>query len=275
MSLQSRRVEPILPVMRCGVVSIMQFSFPDGNSVRVNCPDAEALLTETRERMAQGRGFALATINVDHLQRLGEDARFRTAYAAHDLVCADGNPIVWLARLAGKQIRLAPGSDLVLPLAREAAAQGLPIALIGSSDASLALAAEAMRARVPGLTVALTHAPGFPFDPEGAEADEIIGRIAASGALLCFLALGAPRQEVFAIRARDALGNVGFASIGAGLDFLSGHQRRAPRLVRQAKMEWLWRMLSNPKRLAARYAKGFTILPGHAAAAWKQRRGEV
>ena len=250
----------------------MQFSFPDGNAVRINCPDSGALLMQVRTNLAQQRGFALATINVDHLQRLGDEPAFRRAYAAQDLVCADGNPIVWLSRLAGKPVQLAPGSDLVLPLAREAAAQGLPIGLIGSNDESLALAARAMQDRVPGLRVALTHAPGFPFDPTGDEAAEIIQRIRGSGARLCFLALGAPRQEIFAIHARDALGNVGFASIGAGLDFLSGHQKRAPRLVRRVKMEWLWRMLSNPKRLAARYARGFTILPGHAAAALRQRR---
>lgn len=250
----------------------MQFSYPDGNAVRINCPDSDAVLSQVRADLHAGRGFALATINVDHLQRLAGDADFRAAYARHDLVCADGNPIVWLSRLAGRPVRLAPGSDLVVPLAAEAAAQGLPVALVGSSDASLARAAEALCACVPGLRIALTHAPGFPFDPMGEEGAEIIARIAASGARLCFLALGAPRQERFAVRARDALGNVGFASIGAGLDFLSGEQRRAPPLVRRARMEWLWRMMSNPRRLAGRYARGFAILPGHAAAALRLRR---
>ena len=241
----------------------MHFSFPDGNAVRINCHDSDSLLAEVRQRLTDGRGFAIATINVDHLQRLADEAAFRRAYAAHDLVCADGNPIVWLSRIAGRPVKLAPGSDLVLPLAAEAAALGLPVALIGSSEASLARAADSMRARVPGLNVALTHAPGFPFDPVGEEAAQIITRIRDSGARLCFLALGAPRQERFAIHARDALGNVGFASIGAGLDFLSGHQRRAPHILRKIKMEWAWRMLSNPRRLFLRYAKGFTILPGH------------
>ncbi|SIQ71422.1 polymer biosynthesis protein, WecB/TagA/CpsF family [Paracoccus thiocyanatus] len=241
----------------------MQFSFPDGNAIRVNCRDSAALLDAVRRRLAEGRGFAIATINVDHLQRLGEDPRFRAAYAAHDLICADGNPIVWLSRIAGRPVALAPGSDLVLPLAAEAARAGLPVALIGSSDESLALAARSMQAAAPGLRVALTRAPGFPFDPAGPEADDIIDSIRASGARLCFLALGAPRQELFAIRARDALGGAGFASIGAGLDFLSGHQRRAPQWLRRLRLEWLWRMLSNPRRLFWRYAKGFAILPGH------------
>ncbi|MDQ7776703.1 WecB/TagA/CpsF family glycosyltransferase [Paracoccus aminovorans] len=250
----------------------MQFSFPDGNAVRINCHDSAALLAAVRQKLRDGQGFAIATINVDHLQRLAEDGRFRRAYAAHDLVCADGNPIVWLSRIAGRPVALAPGSDLVLPLAAEAARAGLPVGLIGSSDESLALAAEAMVRAVPGLRVALTHAPGFPFDPMGEEAGQIIERIRASGARLCFLALGAPRQELFAIRARDALGNVGFASIGAGLDFLSGHQRRAPALLRKAKLEWAWRMLSNPRRLFLRYAKGFAILPGHIRQAAALRR---
>lgn len=250
----------------------MQFSFPDGNAVRINCRDSEALLAAVRQRLQAGQGFAIATINVDHLQRLAEDAHFRKAYAAHDLVCADGNPIVWLSRIAARPVSLAPGSDLVLPLAGQAAAAGLPVALIGSSDESLALAAQAMTRAVPGLRVVLTHAPGFPFDPMGAEAGQIIEAIRVSGARLCFLALGAPRQELFAIRARDALGNVGFASIGAGLDFLSGHQRRAPALMRKVKMEWAWRMLSNPRRLFMRYAKGFAILPGHIRRAAALRR---
>ncbi len=242
----------------------MHFTFPDGNAVRINCHDSAALLATARQRLEHGQGFAIATINVDHLQRLGEDATFRRAYAAHDLICADGNPIVWLSQLAGRPVRLVPGSDLVLPLTRLAAELGLPVALIGSNDDSLARAADSMRAQVPALDIAMTHAPGFPFDPDGAEADAIIAQIRQSGARLCFLALGAPRQERFAIRARDALGNVGFASIGAGLDFLSGHQRRAPKLVRRIKMEWAWRMLSNPRRLFLRYAKGFTIMPGYA-----------
>lgn len=241
----------------------MHFTFPDGNAVRINCLDSDDLLAQVRALLAAGQGFALATLNVDHLQRLAEDAAFRRAYGAHDLVCADGNPIVWLSRIAGRPVRLAPGSDLVLPLATEAARADLPVALIGGSQDSLDLAAAAMTKAVPGLRIVLTHAPSFPFDPMGEEADAVIESIRRSGARLCFLALGAPRQEILAIRARDALGRTGFASIGAGLDFLSGHQRRAPQAVRRLKMEWLWRMLSNPRRLFWRYMRGFAILPGH------------
>ncbi|WP_197059050.1 WecB/TagA/CpsF family glycosyltransferase, partial [Paracoccus sanguinis] len=93
----------------------------------------------------------------------------------------------------------------------------------------------------------------------------------SQGAGLCRPALGAPRQEISAVVARPRLPGAGFASIGAGLDCLAGDQRRAPRLVRRARMEWLWRMLSDPRRLAGRYARGFMILPGHARRAWRSR----
>ena len=250
----------------------MEFDVRDGQTVRINCADALALLGEVRRRLAAREGFALATLNVDHLEKLRRDAAFRAAYRAHDLVVADGNPIVWMSQIAGRPVGLVPGSDLVVPLAEAAARAGVAVALIGGSDAALGRARDQLAARVPGLRVVLCHAPGFPFDPDGAEAGALIERIADAGAGLCLLGLGAPRQERFAARARAALPAVGFASIGAGLDFLSGDQRRAPMLARRAKLEWLWRMASDPRRLAGRYAKGFTILPGHALRAWRMRR---
>lgn len=92
-----------------------------------------------------------------------------------------------------------------------------------------------------------------------------------SGARLCFIALGAPKQEFFAAFARTHSPTVGFASIGAGLDFLSGHQTRAPKVMRAFALEWFWRALQSPKRMVPRYAKCFAILPGLAFEAWRQR----
>ena len=108
--------------------------------------------------------------------------------------------------------------------------------------------------RYPGLDVVLCRAPPMGFDPQGAETEAEISAIAASGARLCFLALGAPKQEIFAARAHAALPGVGFVSIGAGLDFIAGSQNRAPAWVQAIAAEWLWRLLGSPRRLAARYA---------------------
>ncbi|GAB1480849.1 WecB/TagA/CpsF family glycosyltransferase [Paracoccaceae bacterium] len=248
----------------------MQFRFGD-TTIAVTHPDRAALHSEVRARLAAGRGFALATINLDHLVKLGRSAAFRRAYAAQDMVVADGNPIVWLSRLAGKPVDLLPGSDLVLPLVRDCAAAGRGLALVGATEAALAAAGSRLEAEVPGLRVVFRHAPPMGFDPEGAAAAALLAQIAASDAGLCLIALGAPKQEVFAARGRSLAPAVGFASIGAGLDFLAGTQVRAPRWVRRFALEWLWRALSSPRRLIPRYAACAAILPGQVMAVLRQR----
>ena len=248
----------------------MEFSFPP-HKISVNMPDAPSLLAEVRRRLQAGQGFALATINLDHLVKLARDPSFRQVYAAQDLVCADGNPIVWLSRLARRPVSLVPGSDMVVPLAHQAARAGVTVALMGSTEETLAAAAEVLTQSVPGLRIAACIAPPMGFDPAGAAAEQILHQIEASGARLVFVALGAPKQEIFAAFGRQQAPGLGFASIGAGLDFLSGRQQRAPQWVRALAMEWAWRMLSNPRRLAKRYLDCALILPEQARNAWRQR----
>lgn len=243
-----------------------------GRQVQVTVPDRAGLLDDLGQHMAHGRGFALATLNLDHVVKLRQSPDFGRAYLTHTHVTADGNPIVWLCRLAGEPVALIPGSELILPLAEVAARQGVPVALVGSTQDTLELAAQRLEERIPGLEVVLQLAPPMGFDPTSAQADAVIAAIGDSGAGLCFLALGAPKQELLAARAHAALQGVGFVSIGAGLDFIAGHQRRAPRLVRMLAAEWLWRLASNPRRLAARYGACLRVLPGLTARAIRARR---
>jgi exopolysaccharide biosynthesis WecB/TagA/CpsF family protein len=232
-----------------------------GGPIAVTAPDRGALMTDLGQRFQTGRGFSLATLNLDHLVKIGSDTTFAQAYAAHTHVTADGNPIVWLCRMAGQGVELIPGSELVDPVAGLAADAGVPVALLGSTDEALTQAADALCARHPGLQVAARISPPMGFDPTGAGADAAIAELGASGARLCFLALGAPKQEVFAARAQAALPQMGFLSIGAGLDFLAGSQKRAPKIVQRLALEWAWRLMGNPRRLAARYASCFAVLP--------------
>ena len=240
-------------------------------AVDINVPTRAALMDEVSQRFVAREGFALATINLDHVTKLESEESFRAAYAAQDLVVADGNPIVWTSRLAGQPVELMPGSELVMPLARLASEMGVSVALIGSSDVSLAAAAKALKEAVPGLEIAYIHAPAYGFDPTGEAARMILQDLNESSVQLAFLALGAPKQESFAALGRTLAPQVGFASIGAGLDFLSGTQVRAPKWVRQIAMEWFWRMASNPRRLFKRYALCALVLPGIALRAYRSR----
>lgn len=249
----------------------MRFDFGD-TSIIVNVPTRAALIEAVRGRLRRGEGFALATINLDHLAKMSAAPDFARVYAAQDLVVADGRPIVALARLAGKPVELLPGSDLVVPLCRLATEAGVPVALIGTTQAALDAAARVLSRQVPGLAIALAIAPSARFDPDGDEAAAILRRLDRAGAGLCLLALGAPKQEMLALRGRRLAPRVGFASIGAGLDFLGGHQRRAPRWLRWLALEWLWRALGDPVRLGPRYARAFAILPRQILRALRQRR---
>lgn len=248
----------------------VQFHF-DKATISVNIPNKAALLAAVASRFAARQGFALATINLDHLVKLRSNPAFLTAYAAQDFVVADGNPIVWLSRLARKPVSLVPGSDMVIPLAKLAAEAGVGVALVGTTDAALEAATAHLMREIPGLVVTMCHAPQMGFDPQGDDAASVLAEMAARKVGLCFLALSAPKQEIFAARGRTLAPQTGFASIGAGLDFLSGDQTRAPLWVRKIAMEWAWRALSSPRRLIPRYAACFAILPEEVKNAMNQR----
>ncbi|HEX9857061.1 MAG TPA: WecB/TagA/CpsF family glycosyltransferase, partial [Paracoccaceae bacterium] len=214
----------------------MDFHF-ESTLISVNLPDREALLDSVAAKFAAGQGFALATINLDHLVKLARSDAFRHAYAAQDMVVADGNPIVWLSRLAGRPVSLVPGADMVVPLARLAAGWGISVGLVGTTEAALAASAARLRDEVPGLKIAACMAPPFGFDPGGDAAAGILADLAAANVGLCFIALGAPKQEIFAALGRSLAPQIGFASVGAGLDFLAGKQIRAPHWMRKLALE--------------------------------------
>lgn len=238
----------------------------------VNIPDPATLMAALDGKLRAHQGFALATINLDHIVKLHRLPDYHSAYAAHDMICADGNPIVWLSRLAGRPVQLVQGSDMVRPMLQVAARAGRTVAMVGSTDETLAASADRLMQDIPGLQVVMRHAPDMGFDPRGDEARRILADLAARDVGLCLVALGSPKQEHFAALGRELAPRVGFASIGAGLDFISGRQTRAPKWVRAIAMEWLWRAVSAPRRLGPRYVACAAILPGEAFKAWKLRR---
>ncbi len=242
-----------------------------GAVVAVNFATRAALFGDIEGRLRAGQGFALATLNLDHLVKLRRLPAFLAAYVQQTHVVADGNPVVWLYRLAGHPVDLMPGSELIEPLVAIAARLGVPIALFGATEQTLADAAARLQSANPGLNVAACVAPPQGFDPAGPAGTAALQQLAASGAGLCFVALGAPKQEILAARGLAMSPGIGFVSIGAGLDFIAGSQTRAPVWVRRLALEWAWRMMLSPRRLARRYLDCILILPGLAINAWRTR----
>jgi len=243
-----------------------------GGHVTVTVPDQTTLLDQLGARFAAGQGFSVATLNLDHVVKLRQDTQFRDAYGAHTHITADGNPIVWLSRLAGQDVSLIPGSELIEPLMMVAARQNVPVALYGASQETLDQSAEVLQARHAGLQIVFRRAPAMGFDPMGEIAAADMADLHASGARLCFIALGAPKQERLAARAQELFPDTGFVSIGAGLNFIAGSETRAPAWVRAIAAEWIWRLVSDPGRLARRYGACILAMPGLTLRALQARR---
>jgi exopolysaccharide biosynthesis WecB/TagA/CpsF family protein len=231
----------------------------DGWPITMTSPaeTIDAIITRAKARQS----FSVNTLNLDHLVKLRRDANFRAAYRSATIVTPDGAPIVWLARRQGAKVERTTGADLVIPLLAEAARNQLPVYLFGTSEEVLNACTRALR-KVAGesLNICGAVAPPQGFDGSGPAADQAIAAIRASGARIVLLALGAPKQEIFAARALAADIGAGMISVGAALDFIAGVQTRAPMVLRTYGLEWAWRLATNPRRLAVRYAQCAIIL---------------
>jgi N-acetylglucosaminyldiphosphoundecaprenol N-acetyl-beta-D-mannosaminyltransferase len=240
-----------MPVARCEVFG-----------VAVDVVDQAAAIERIIALARSGAGGTVVTPNLDHAIRLRRDAGLRAAYRGAALILADGMPLVWASRLRGPVLpaRVA-GSDLIEPLARAAAAAGLSLFLFGTTLPVLCRAARHLVALSPGLVIAGAYAPPFGFEADPGAEIEARQVLAEARADIVLLALGTPRQELWAARWRADGGAGVLLCIGAGLDFLAGAQPRAPRALRGLGLEWLWRALRDPFRLGPRYLRNLLWLP--------------
>ncbi len=245
----------------------------DVRGIRVNCLSLQDATAKIFTEMTTGQSFCVNTLNMDHVVKLRASAPFKAAYGQAAYVLADGFPIVLAGRVAGCKVARATGADLVFPVCEEAARQGKTVALLGSTQDVLERCASILRERFPGLKIIDAHAPSNGFEAANAEASALIARYQALKPDVCFLALGAPKQEIFAQRLRDADAGLAFLSVGAALDFIAGAQRRAPLLLQRTNMEWAWRLANNPRRLAFRYAVSAIHVPWILMEAATKRRG--
>jgi exopolysaccharide biosynthesis WecB/TagA/CpsF family protein len=205
----------------------------------------ENILTET-----SGCFKYVVTPNVLHMVRLMEEpGAMQPLFDGAWRVFCDSRVLSRMAWFTGLRLPVITGSDLTSRLIARAAERRLTVAIVGPTGEDCA----ALEARYPGLNVVF-HTPPMGFIRSEREVQNCIEFIVASQAPLAFLAVGMPQQEMLARRIADEpqARGVGLC-IGASIDFLTGKQRRAPVWVQTAGLEWLYRLLSNPRRLAARY----------------------
>jgi N-acetylglucosaminyldiphosphoundecaprenol N-acetyl-beta-D-mannosaminyltransferase len=217
--------------------------FDTGSIEEVVCD----ILTETRACFKY-----VVTPNVHHMVRLLEDAAtMQPLYERAWRVFCDSRVLSRLAWFSGLHLPVITGSDLTAHLIALASEQRLTIALIGPTAAACAV----LGSRYPGLNI-LFHAPPMGFIKSEHEVQKCVDFVVKTQASLVFLAIGMPQQEILAGRIAEhpQARGVGLC-VGASIDFLTGKQRRAPVWAQKAGFEWLHRLLSDPRRLAARYLR--------------------
>lgn len=217
-----------------------------------------------------GGRHIVVTPNLDHILRLRSDAAFRKAYAAASLVLADGMPLVWLSRIGRVPLpgRVA-GADLVQPVLAEAERKGCSVFFLGPMPETLALALNRCALEFPRLRIAGAHAPPINFEHDVAADAVCVAAIRDARPDIVFLALGTPKQELWIVRHRNDLDFGVALCIGAGIDYFARVQRRCPQFLSRIGAEWIWRLLSEPRRLGRRYAQCLLFLPG---VVWEQIR---
>lgn len=196
------------------------------------------------------------TPNVDHLMKLRRDPEFRKAYQAADYRLCDSQILMYASRFLGTPLEAKiSGSDL-LPwfCHRHRYNPDVKIFMLGAKEGIAHQAQQAINAKVGREIIVASHSPSFGFEKDPQECQQVIEKIRASSANVLVVGLGAPKQEKWIAKYRSQLPNIDiFMAVGAAIDFEAGNKPRAPEFVSELGLEWLYRMLSEPKRLWKRY----------------------
>lgn len=221
--------------------------------VLIDAVDYEAAVERIIRAARARRGLSVSALAVHGVMTgyLDEEHRYRLNH--FDLLVPDGQPVRWaLALLHGIALPdRVYGPTLTLRVCAQAAQEGLPIYLYGSRPAVLAQLTQNLAARFPGLIIAGASPSRFRQTTE-AEKREIVAQIQESGAAIVLVGLGCPRQEVWAYEYRDAL-SLPILAVGAAFDFHAGTVPQAPPRLQSWGLEWLYRLLREPRRLWRRY----------------------
>ena len=213
----------------------------------------------------------VVTPNVDHAVMLQENEALRNVYDSASLILADGFPIIVASKLLKKPLpeRVA-GSELV-PKIFAAATPSAPLSiyLLGAAEGVADRAAEIIHATWPNVAVTGTYSPPMGFENDESENRRIIEKIAEVQPDILVVGLGAPKQELWVHRHFEQLPTKVALCVGATIDFLAGEKSQAPVWMRRSGLEWVHRMLSEPKRLVKRYARDAWVFP---QLVWKEYR---
>ena len=213
--------------------------------VPVDNIDMEGVVHHAERMIEQQQQCTIFAMNSEKAIAARESADLFECLSSAGLLIADGIGIILASRIQGVAFKeRVPGSELMPRLCEMAANNGHSVFLFGAKETVNRQAAAELGRRYPALNVA-GRQNGY-VERDGMPA--LIDEINASGAKLLFVALGSPRQEQWMYQYKDQLNTFILQGVGGTFDVISGNVNRAPTLWRAAHLEWLYRLLSQPRR---------------------------
>jgi N-acetylglucosaminyldiphosphoundecaprenol N-acetyl-beta-D-mannosaminyltransferase len=222
--------------------------------MRVDATSYEDASRRVARWARDGRSAYVCVATVHMIMETFDSSTFQRVVNGADLVTPDGRPLVWALRSLGvRDANQVRGTDLTARVVELAAREGIPIGLYGGTPDLLETFARILERRYPGVRVVCRIAPPFrPLTPEEDEA--VTGEILSSGARILFVGIGCPKQERWMEAHKERIPAV-MLGVGAAFDFHTGRVRQAPGWMQVAGLEWLFRLLMDPRRLWKRYAR--------------------
>lgn len=217
----------------------------------------------------------VVTPNVDHIVKLNVDGAFKKAYDGASLVVADGKPVVLVSKLMGKPLPgTVPGSDLVPALFDyyDQLNKPLKVYLLGAMPGVAEKAATSIHAKWSQVDVIGLFSPEFGFEKSEKESMQIVTMLNQTRPDVVVFGVGAPKQEIWAHQYAQYINAKVVLCVGATIDFIAGEKTRAPVWIQKIGMEWLHRMLTEPKRLFKRYFHDAVVFPQLVFKEWKKNR---
>jgi len=212
--------------------------------------DLAQALARCERSIVERRYVQHMAINAAKLVAMQDDPELAEVVGGCELVTADGQAVVWASRLLGEPLPMrVAGIDLMESLLARAAERGYGVYVLGARQEVLERALERLRARHPGLRVVGSRNGYFAEEEDAAVAAAI--RQARPDVL--FVAISSPRKELFLGRHGPGLEVPFVMGVGGSIDVVAGTARRAPQVLQRAGLEWLFRLLQEPRRLLRRY----------------------
>jgi len=222
--------------------------------LRLACVDWQGLLDHVFASLQAGRGGWLITANLDFLRRYVCDPEARDLFDAAEIRVADGMPLVWACRLQGDLIpERVPGSSLVWPLVERAAQEERSVYLLGGAPGVNERAGKVLVEKYPSLKLCGSSSPLIGSPPSSSDVEGVLSELAKVRPDILLVGLGSPKQEQLIRILRGHLPSTWMVGVGISFSFIAGDLKRAPEWMCRMGVEWVHRMVQEPRRLAKRY----------------------